>query len=103
MTVDSHITLTNNNLTLQKIGKMVFANLMFTTTAEITANTKMIDNILYKPYINNQSFIVFQPGSKNSFILRISRNDGTNTSHIVTMDTIPTSINVRGLLSVPVI
>ena len=29
VTVDSHITLTNNNLTLQKIGKMVFANLMF--------------------------------------------------------------------------
>lgn len=82
---------------------MVFMNFLISTTAEIVANTKIIDNIPYKPYINNQTFIVFQPGSKNSFILRISRNDGANTSHIVTMDTIPTSINVRGLLSVPVI
>ena len=85
VTVDSHITLTNNNLTLQKIGKMVF-----------------VDNIPYSPIVNSQSIQVFKQASKDAFILSISRNSGTNTCYITTLDTIPTSTSVRSVLPIAV-
>lgn len=102
VTVDSHITLINNNLTLQKIGKMVFLNLMFTTTAEIPVYTKIIDNIPYTPIINSQGVQVFKQSSKDAFILTIAKNSGTNTCYIATLDAIPTSTNVRSVLPIAV-
>lgn len=101
VTVDANISIRYSKIEAQKIGKMVFVNLMFTTQAQISANTSFIQGVPYSPKINNQSFVLYKQGTSTGYVVSLDRVSGTNTCNIVNRDVIPTGTDLRGLLSIP--
>lgn len=101
VTVDANISIRDSKIEAQKIGKMVFVNLMFTTQAQISANTSFIQGVPYSPKINNQSFVLYKQGTSTGYVVSLDRVSGTNTCNIVNRDVIPTGTDLRGLLSIP--